>query len=287
MGGLLIMGSVVLSVLLWADLTNPYILMTLMTSIWLAILGFVDDYVKLKQTTGIHRGLKKKTKLIWQFILASIIGLFIFYDPNTTTNLSFPFLKNFTISLGLLYIPFVALVIIGTTNAVNFTDGLDGLAIGCVLIVSFTLAILCYVTGHLNFSQYLFIPYVPGAGELTVFCAALMGASLGFLWFNCFPATVFMGDVGSLSLGGTLAIIAIFIKKELLFALIGGVFVIEALSVILQILSFKIRRKRIFKVSPLHHHFQLCGIKESKIIMRFWIVAIIFALLALTTLKIR
>ena len=186
-----------------------------------------------------------------------------------------------------MYIFFVALILVGTTNAVNLTDGLDGLAAGCVMIVSMTLGILSYISGHLKFSEYLLIPYIPGAGELTVVCAAILGASLGFLWFNAHPASVFMGDVGSLALGGSLGAIAIFIKKELLLGLLGGVFVVEALSVILQVMSYKIRKKRIFKMSPYHHHLQLSGWHESKIIIRFWIIGIILALLTLTTLKIR
>jgi len=285
MGGLFIIGSIIVSVLLWADLTNRYILLTLLTSIWLAVLGWVDDYVKLTKKEG--RGLTKKTKLLWQIMLGCFIGSYVFFNPDTSTKLDIPFLKNLVINFGLFYIPFVAIIVIGTSNAVNLTDGLDGLAIGCVLIVTLTLSILCYITGNFNFSDYLYVPYIAGAGELTVFCAAIMGASLGFLWFNCYPATVFMGDVGSLSLGGTLGVIAILIKKELLLILMGGIFVIEALSVILQVISVKFRGKRIFKVSPLHHHFQLSGWNESKIIIRFWIVAIILALLTLTTLKIR
>ena len=204
-----------------------------------------------------------------------------------SAKLDVPFFKHVVLDLGIFYIFFVALVIIGTTNAVNLTDGLDGLAVGCVLIVSFTLAILSYLSGHVEFSKYLLIPYIPGGGELAVFCAAIIGASLGFLWFNCHPASIFMGDVGSLALGGSLGAIAIFIKKELLLGLLGGVFVIEALSVILQVASFKTRKKRLFKMSPFHHHLQLSGWHESKIIIRFWIIGIILALLTLTTLKIR
>jgi phospho-N-acetylmuramoyl-pentapeptide-transferase len=191
------------------------------------------------------------------------------------------------IDFGVFYIPFVAFIVIGASNAVNLTDGLDGLAIGCVLIVAITLAALSYITGNVNFSEYLFLPFIKGTGELTVFCAAIIGASLGFLWFNCHPASVFMGDTGSLSLGGTLGVIAVLIKKEILLALIGGIFVLEAMSVILQVFSFRVFGKRIFKMSPFHHHLQLSGWSESKIIIRLWIIAIILALLTLTTLKIR
>ena len=285
MGGIFIVGSILFSVMLWADLANQYVLLTLFTCSWLAVLGGTDDYVKL--TRQERRGLSKRTKLFWEGLLGLFIGAYIFLTPTTSTELSVPFFKDIIFTLGMMYIPFVAIIVVGTSNAVNLTDGLDGLAIGSVLVVSLTLAILSYITGHVNFSKYLFIPYVAGAGELAVFCAAMVGASLGFLWFNCYPASVFMGDVGSLSLGGTLGIIAVLIKKELLLVLLGGVFVIEALSVILQVLSFRITGRRIFRMSPYHHHLQLSGWKESKIIIRFWILAIVFSLLTLATLKIR
>ncbi len=285
MGGIFIIGSIVLSVLLWADLSNPYVVLTLMTCVYLAVVGGVDDYIKLTQKG--RRGLSKRSKLFWQIVWGAVVGAFIYLHPNTSTKLDVPFLKDAVIDLGLFYILFVVLIVVGTSNAVNLTDGLDGLAIGCTLMVSITLAILSYITGHLKFSEYLFLPYVAGAGELAIVCAAIMGASLGFLWFNCYPASIFMGDVGSLALGGTLGVISILIKKEMLLVIMGGVFVIEALSVILQVVSFKLRGKRIFKMSPLHHHLQLSGLKESKIITRFWILAIILALVTLTTLKIR
>src|SRR3989338_781770 len=258
MGGVFIIGSILLSVFLWADLGNHFILLTAFTCLWLAILGGVDDYVKLKKT-GKKRGLTKRTKLIWEVLLGCFIGSYVYFSPDTSTKLDLPFFKNIVWDIGMFYIPFVALIVIGTSNAVNLTDGLDGLAIGCVLVVGLTLAVLSYITGHLTFSSYLFIPFISGAGELAVFCAAIMGASLGFLWFNCHPATIFMGDVGSLSLGGTLGIIAVLIKKELLLVIMGGIFVLEALSVILQVFSVRVRGKRIFKISPLHHHLQLSG----------------------------
>ena len=287
MGGIFMIMSIVLSVLFWADLSNLYITLTLIVCVFLAILGWVDDYVKLTQQ-GPHRGLPARTKMFYELTLALCVGWYLYYfNPEMSPRLDVPFLKNVVVDLGVFYIFFVALVIIGTTNAVNLTDGLDGLAVGCVLIVSFTMAILSYVSGHLEFSKYLLIPHIPGAGELSVFCAAIIGASLGFLWFNCHPASIFMGDVGSLALGGSLGAMAIFIKKELLLGLLGGVFVIEALSVILQVASFKTRKKRLFKMSPFHHHLQLSGWHESKIIIRFWIIGIILALLTLTTLKIR
>lgn len=286
MGGVFIVGSVLISILLWANLSNPYILLTSFTCLWLAILGGMDDYQKLIRT-GKHRGMTARRKFLWQLMLGLLIGSFVYFCTNTTSKLDVPFLKSVVIDFGIFYVPFAALIIVGTSNAVNLTDGLDGLAIGCVLIVTLTLGILSYIAGHLFFSQYLFIPHVPGAGELTVFCAALLGASLGFLWFNCYPASIFMGDVGSLALGGSLGVVAILIKKELLLVLLGGVFVVEALSVILQVISFKTTGKRIFKMSPFHHHLQMSGWNESKIIIRFWITAIILALLTLTTLKIR
>ncbi len=285
MGGVFIIGSIIISVLLWADLADPNILLTLFSCFGLAVLGFIDDYVKL--TRKGQRGLNKKTKLLWQLVIALTVGAYVYTYPTIPTTLDLPFLKKVVLNLGIGYIPFAALVVIGASNAVNLTDGLDGLAIGCVLIVSFAFAILSYVTGHIKISGYLFTPYIPGAGELTVFCAAIMGASLGFLWFNCHPATIFMGDVGSLALGGSLGTIAVLIKKEILLAIVGGIFVLEALSVILQVFSFRVLGKRIFKMSPFHHHLQLLGWHESKIITRFWIIAIILALLSITTLKIR
>lgn len=286
MGGIFVIGSVLISVVLWADLSNPYIVLTFLTCLYLSFLGYIDDYVKLTRRNDLKRGLSARMKLLWQLLWGLLIGAFIYLQPGSTTSLALPFSKHL-VELGIFYVLFVALVVIGTTNAVNLTDGLDGLAIGCTLIVSLTLGVLSYIVGNIKFSQYLFIPYVPGAGELTVFCAALVGASLGFLWFNSHPATVFMGDTGSLALGGSIGVISIFIKKEILLLLLGGVFVVEALSVILQVASFKTMKKRIFKVSPLHHHLQLSGWHESKIIIRFWIIGIILALLTLTTLKIR
>jgi phospho-N-acetylmuramoyl-pentapeptide-transferase len=211
----------------------------------------------------------------------------VFFDNTISTDIYFPFFKNLVINLGILYIPFICLVICGSANAVNFTDGLDGLAVGCTIMTALAFSVLSYVSGHARFSQYLFIPFIPHAGELTVFCAALVGACMGFLWFNCFPAAVFMGDVGSLAIGGAIGIVAILIKKEILLVIVGGIFVIEAISVIMQIISYRLYKKRIFKMAPLHHHFQLTGMPESKIIVRFWIVSAILAILTLVTLKIR
>ena len=285
MGGILIVLSIIISTLLWADLSNKYILLCIFVCVWLGILGFMDDYLKLRHG---HAGcFKKRTKLISQIALGLILGLVVYFDKELSTRLDIPFLKDFAINLGIFYILFVIVVIVGSSNAVNLTDGLDGLAIGSILFVAIAYSALCYVTGHMKFSSYLFIPFIPKAGELTVLCSGLIGASLGFLWYNSYPASVFMGDVGSLTLGGLIGAISVFIKKELLLVLVGIIFVIEAGSVILQVLSFRIRKKRIFKMAPLHHHFEKLGWHESKIIVRFWILGAIFALLTLVTLKIR
>jgi phospho-N-acetylmuramoyl-pentapeptide-transferase len=286
MGGVFIVGSILLSVGLWGNWTNMFVTMTSWVCLSFAVLGGVDDYVKLKGI-GPHRGISARVKFLWQVLIAVIIGVFVYEYPYITTNLDIPFFKKLIISLGPFFVFWVALVVVGSCNAVNLTDGLDGLAIGTTLMVAFTMAILSYVTGNVEISEYLYVPYVPGAGELTVFCAAMVGASLGFLWFNCYPATVFMGDVGSLALGGSLGMMAVLIKKELWLVVLGGVFVIEAGSVILQVCSFKLTGKRIFKMSPFHHHLQLSGWNENKIIVRFWILAIILAMLTITTLKIR
>ena len=285
MGGLMMVVSILLATLLWADIKNKYILWVLLAFFWLAAVGLADDYIKLVFKRS--KGLSAKAKLIGQVTLGLVVGIFVYLDPHSSTVLDVPFFKNLAIDLGIFYIIFVMFVIVGASNAANLTDGLDGLATGCLLMVVLSYGILSYLSGHLKFSQYLFIPYIDGVGELTVFCAAMMGACLGFLWFNCYPAAVFMGDVGSLAMGGAVGLIAVFIKKELLLVIVGGIFVVEALSVILQVASFKLRKKRIFKMAPLHHHFQMLGWPESKIIVRFWIVAVILALFTLTTLKLR
>lgn len=286
MGGVFIVGSILLSMLLWGNWTNMFVVMTTWVCISFALVGGWDDYVKLKGI-GPHRGISARTKSFWQVIIALIVGIFVYLYPYITTNLDIPFFKNCIVNLGPYFVFWVVLVVVGSCNAVNLTDGLDGLAIGCTLMVAFTLAILSYVTGNSEISDYLYIPYVPGAGELAVFCTAIVGASLGFLWFNSYPASVFMGDVGSLALGGSLGMIAVLIKKEIWLMVLGGVFVIEAGSVILQVFSFKLTGKRIFKMSPFHHHLQLSGWNENKIIVRFWIIAMILAMLTITTLKIR
>ena len=285
MSGLLIVISVIFSTFIWANIFNRYVILTLVTFLVFAILGFIDDYIKLKKINS--KGLNITVKLSVQLIIGLILGIVLFLDKNVSTNLHFPFFKNLVINLGILYIPFIILVICGSSNAVNFTDGLDGLAVGCTVMTAFAFSILSYISGHAVFSRYLFVPFIPYAGELTIFCAALVGACMGFLWFNCFPAGVFMGDVGSLAIGGAIGLVAILIKKEILLVIVGGVFVIEALSVIIQIISYRIWKKRIFKMAPLHHHFQMIGIPESKIIVRFWIISAILAIFTLITLKIR
>ncbi|KPK98004.1 MAG: phospho-N-acetylmuramoyl-pentapeptide-transferase [Omnitrophica WOR_2 bacterium SM23_72] len=285
MGGLLILGAILISTLLWAEILNKYVLIAMGSTLWLGITGFTDDY--LKQTRKKSKGLTATSKLTSQIILGLILGLILFLDPQHGSRLELPFLKDVSLNLDGLYILFVILVIAGSSNAVNLTDGLDGLAIGIVVMVAFTFCVLTYVTGNVKFSNYLLIPYLSGAGELTVFCASILGAGLGFLWFNCHPASIFMGDVGSLALGGALGTVALLIKKEVLLVIVGGIFVLEALSVILQVGSFRIFKKRIFKIAPLHHHFQFLNWPENQVIVRFWIIAGLLALLTLVTLKIR
>jgi len=285
MGGIAIILAIVLSTLLWADFKNPYICLSLFSLIYLGLVGFWDDYLKFTKRNS--QGLRAKWKFLAQIFLGLLVGTIFYFDPAIDHHLEFPFVKGFFLDLGIFYIFFSTLVIVGSSNAVNLTDGLDGLAIGSIIMVGLAYTAMCYVTGNYRLSHYLLISYIPGAGELTVFMACLVGASLGFLWHNCYPATIFMGDTGALSLGGIIGVIALMIKKEILLVIVGGIFVIEALSVILQVGSFHWRKKRIFLMAPLHHHFQLKGLSEPKIIVRFWIIASILALLTLTTLKIR
>ena len=303
MGGVLIVLSTAVPVLLWADLSNAFVLMALFALIGFSVIGFIDDYAKVAKKQNL--GLTSKRKFLLQVLVSMIVGvglLELSTHSAYSTKLMVPFLKKFQpelvihslISSGhlwtLAFVPFllfVTIVITGSSNAVNLTDGLDGLAIGCTVIAAGALTVLTYVSSNARWSTYLDIQYIPRVGELTVFCGALVGASLGFLWYNAHPAEVFMGDVGSLSLGGTLGVIAVIIKQEILLFFIGGVFVVEALSVILQVGSFKLRGKRIFRMAPIHHHFELLGWSESKVIVRFWILALVFALFALTTLKLR
>jgi phospho-N-acetylmuramoyl-pentapeptide-transferase len=285
MGGILILLAVVTATLLWADISNPYILLSLFSTTWLGLTGFMDDY--LKQVRKTSKGLTATAKFTSQIILGLILGAILLYMPGNNTRIDIPFLKDVSFELGIFYILFVILVITGTSNAVNLTDGLDGLAIGIVIMVSIAFSVLSYVTGNRKISEYLLVPFVSGSGELTVYCASILGAGLGFLWFNCYPASIFMGDVGSLALGGAIGTVALLIKKELLLIIVGGIFVIEALSVIMQVAFFRFRKKRLFKCAPLHHHFQFAGWPESKVIVRFWIAAGLLALLTLVTLKIR
>jgi len=303
MGGVLIVLSTAIPTLLWADLTNPFILLSLFALFAFAAIGFVDDYAKVSKQRNL--GLSGKTKLSLQFLVSFIVGtglLLLATRSVYSTQLMIPFLKRLHPELvihpllpsphlwPLAFVPFlvfVSVVITGSSNAVNLTDGLDGLAIGCTVIAAGALTVLTYVSSNYRWATYLEIQYIPRIGELTVFCGALVGASLGFLWYNAHPAEIFMGDVGSLSLGGTLGVIAVIIKQEILLFFVGGIFVLEALSVILQVVSFKLRGKRIFRMAPIHHHFELMGWSESKVIVRFWIAALVFALFALTTLKLR
>ena len=275
MGGILVLGAVIISTLLWADITHQCIWIVLFSTVWLGLTGFADDY--LKQVKKKAKGLSPKVKIASQIVLGLILGVILIYSQHDV-KLEIPFLKGVNFDLDGLYILFVILVIAGSSNAVNLTDGLDGLAIGIVVMVAIAFSILCYVSGNMNWSNYLLIPYIKGGGELTIFCSSIVGAGLGFLWFNCYPATIFMGDVGSLALGGAIGTVALLIKKEMLLIIVGGIFVVEALSVILQVGSYKLTKKRIFKIAPLHHHFQFLDWPENKVIVRFWIIAIILAL---------
>jgi phospho-N-acetylmuramoyl-pentapeptide-transferase len=286
MGGVLILFAVVLATMLWADITNPFVWLVLFATVGYGAIGFADDYLKFVRRQS--RGLYAWQKFSAQVVFAVIIGALLFYVvPGYTTELNVPFFKNLAPDLGWLYVPFVVLVIVGASNAVNLTDGLDGLAVGPVMIASLAYTIVSYVAGNRIMSEYLLIPYIEGAGELAVFTAAIFGSSLGFLWFNTYPATVFMGDVGSLPLGAALGTVAVVSKHELLLVMVGGIFVIEAISVILQVISFKSRGKRIFLMAPIHHHFEMKGWEEPKVVVRLWIISILLALLSLSTLKLR
>lgn len=287
MGGLIILSGIIIPTLLWADLSNFYILSVLLVTLWLGLIGYMDDYLKAIKKEP--KGMVGKKKLIGQISLGLVFALCLtFLSDNYDGMTNIPFFKNYVLNLGILYIPFIIIVITGSSNAVNLTDGLDGLAIGLSALCFITFGGIAYVTGRLDYSGYLQIEYMPGAGELTIFCGAAIGSALGFLWFNAYPAQVFMGDTGSLALGGALGAISILLKKELLLVIVGGVFVVEALSVILQVLSYKFRnKKRIFKMAPIHHHFELSGWHESKVVIRFWILGALCALLTLATLKIR
>lgn len=290
MGGLLILLSVMISTLLWADLSNPFLWTVMLVTASYGLIGFYDDYLKVSRQNP--KGFSGKIKIILEFgIAAAACYVLTMVFPQTPdgfeTGLAIPLLKNFTINLGLFFIPFGCLVIVGASNAVNLTDGLDGLAIVPVMIACMSLAFIAYLVGNAVFSEYLGVPYVPGSAEITIFLGAIIGASLGFLWYNAPPAMVFMGDTGSLALGGALGTTAVAIKHEIVLAIIGGLFVLEAVSVIVQVASFKLTGKRVFRMAPIHHHFEKKGWAEPTIVIRFWIIAIILALIGLSTLKLR
>ena len=285
MGGLLILLSLGVSVLLWADLTNHFVWIVLGLTAGYGVLGFIDDYRKV--THKHSAGISARAKLFWQVLMALGVALAIYSSPAFDQELAVPFFKNFTPNLGVFYIPLATFIIVAASNGVNLTDRLDGLAIGPVMIAAGTFLFLSYAAGHVNIAEYLAIKYVPGAGQLAIFCGALVGGGLGFLWFNASPADLFMGDVGALSLGGALGTIAVLIRQEILLAVVGGVFVVEALSVIIQVASFKLRGKRVFLMAPIHHHYEQLGWAEQKIVVRFWIVSIILGLVALSSLKLR
>jgi len=285
MGGFVILIATLIPTLLWADLNNYYIWVVIFSFLSFGIIGFMDDVKKLRGING--KGITGRTKLSLQLLFAASIGAMIFFKFGFNTQLTIPFFKNLRPDLGVFYIALCVFMIAGTSNAVNLTDGLDGLAIGPVLTVCTTFMIFCYLVGNAIFSQYLQIFFVKGAGELTVLCGAMLGAGIGFLWYNAHPADLFMGDTGSLSLGAALATIAVIIKQEFLLVIAGGIFVLETLSVIIQVYSFKLRGKRVFRMAPIHHHFELKGWNEEKIVVRFWIISVILALLAMSTLKLR
>lgn len=285
MGGGLIMVSFFIPSLLWVDLKNPLVWAVYIVTFVFGVIGYIDDYLKVSKKNT--KGLSGKIRLVAEFLTVFIVVGSLVYLGHKTTVLNFPFFKNVSLDLGWFYVVFAGLVVVGCANAVNFTDGLDGLAIVPVMVSASALMVFSYVAGHFAIAEYLQIPFVAGASELAILGAALIAAGMGFLWFNSYPAQVFMGDIGSLSLGGYLGILAVLTKNEILMVLLGGVFVVEALSVITQVASFKLRGKRIFKMAPIHHHFELKGLSESKIIVRFWIISILLAVLSLATLKLR
>jgi len=285
MGGTLILAAIILAVLLWADLTNFYIWVALLVTAGFGGVGFADDYRKIMRQNA--KGLGVKEKIVYQVAIGLAASLMLYLYPTFKSTVSVPFFKGIMPDLGLFYIFLSLFVIVGTSNAVNLTDGLDGLAIGPVLISAGTFMVLAYLAGHVKIASYLQIPYVSGSGELAVFCGAMVGAAMGFLWYNTYPAQMFMGDTGSVSLGAALGTVALITKQEILLAIVGGLFVVEALSVIFQVTSYKLRRKRIFRMAPLHHHFELQGWPEPKVIVRFWIITIFLALIAFSTLKLR
>ena len=287
MGGLMILIGIIVSTLMWADLTNVYIWIVLFVCTSLGLLGFVDDYLKIKHKNS--SGINAKLKFLGQLLisLVAIITLIYFTEHESILNLYFPFFKNLVLNMGLFFIPFGIFVIIGSSNAVNLTDGLDGLATVPVMLVALSFSLICYLVGNTIFSNYLQIQYIPNVGELSIFCGSIVGSCLGFLWYNAPPAKIFMGDTGSLSLGGSIASVAIIVKHEIVLAIVGGLFVLETASVIIQVVSFKLTGKRVFKMAPIHHHFEKKGWAESTVVIRFWIISIILALIGLATLKLR
>lgn len=288
MGGIMIIGTTALSTLLWADITNHYIILLLILFVGFGLVGFADDYIKTIKRNP--EGMRGKSKLVYEILISTIIVYLLIKLDNSgkVTSITLPFLKNFIIDIKWLYLPFAVFIIVGTANAVNLTDGLDGLVTVPAITAFGVYGLFAYIMSNYTFTSYLYLPHLPQTGELAVFCGAMFGAGLGFLWFNTFPATIFMGDVGSLSIGGSLGLIACMVKQEILLAIVGGLFVMEALSVILQVSYFKITHgKRLFRMAPLHHHFELKGWSEPKIIIRFWIITFILAILAISTLKLR
>lgn len=289
MGGVLIVIAIAVSTLLWGNLTNQNVLVALGATLWMGAVGFLDDYLRVVK--HYRKGLLGRYKLAGQILLGLGIFMVVFFFPAKSilgpAETNVPFLKRTVVDFGWLYLPFVILVVTGASNAVNLADGLDGLAAGMTAFAAVALGAMCYVTGHVKFSSYLQIPYIQGAGELAVFCAAVIGSTLGFLWWNCHPADVFMGDTGSLSLGAALGTVAVLIKREFLLAIVGAVFVVEALSVMAQVVTFKLWGRRVLKMAPLHHHFELLGWKEPRVVVRFWIAAALAALVSLSTLKLQ
>lgn len=287
MGGLLILVAVGVSTLLWGDLTNKFIWVVLLVTALFGVVGWVDDYRKIVEKNS--AGLPARYKYFWQSVIGLIAAIFLYTTAasNPETELLIPFFKDASISLGILYIPFVYFVIVGTSNAVNLTDGLDGLAIMPCVLVAGAFIIFAYVTGNVKFSGYLGFPYIAGTGELCIFCGAIVGSGLGFLWFNTYPAQVFMGDIGALALGAALGTVAVIVRQELVLFIMGGIFVVEAVSVIMQVTSFKLTGKRIFNMAPLHHHYELKGWPEPRVIVRFWIITVMLVLIGLATLKVR
>ena len=287
MGGLLILIGLFSGVLLWSDLKNPYNWLLIFITFSFGALGAFDDYLKIKSRTS--HGISSKLKFLFQIFLGliSLIILYNFIDSDITNNLYFPFFKNLVINLGWFFVPFYLFVIVGSSNAVNLTDGLDGLATVPVILVAGCFAFISYVSGNIIFAEYLLIPYIKGVGDVSVFCGAIIGASIGFLWFNAPPAKIFMGDTGSLALGGSLGAIGVVTKHEIVLAITGGLFVLEAVSVIVQVVSFKLTGKRIFMMAPIHHHFEKKGWPESTVVIRFWIISLILAMIGLATLKLR